>query len=261
MIVTVVCDEHLLFGEAFADALRANGVRVVVTAHPREAMAAFAIHPVTHLVLDVRFTAACGIRATREIRSGWPETRIVCLGAEEASVVRSCIEAGADLVLSKRQSLGELVDSVLRTPITRPAAARLVTTGSTVHPGTSQVSSEPLAARFLTNRERDVLRLLASAASTREIAKELGISVATARGYIQSAFIKLGVHSRVEAATYAVRNLLVGSRGGVTAARWPPGQGNSATTDARSEARRYPSSRTTSVVAVAGPPLYSPSST
>jgi DNA-binding CsgD family transcriptional regulator len=67
----------------------------------------------------------------------------------------------------------------------------------------------PLATQFLTNREREVLGLLVSAQSTARIADELGISLTTARGYVQSILAKLGVHSRVEAVAYAVQHCVV----------------------------------------------------
>jgi two-component system nitrate/nitrite response regulator NarL len=54
-----------------------------------------------------------------------------------------------------------------------------------------------------------VLQLLAMAKSTERIATEMGISVTTTRGYIQAILEKLGVHSRVEAVTYAVRHSVV----------------------------------------------------
>lgn len=58
----------------------------------------------------------------------------------------------------------------------------------------------------ITSREQEVLRLLASGASTEAIATQLGISPATARNHINKILGKLGVHSRLEAVTLALRN-------------------------------------------------------
>lgn len=66
--------------------------------------------------------------------------------------------------------------------------------------------SSPHPPLDLTRRQREVLRLLASGASTRVLAKKLGISPATARNHIHQLLAKLGVHSRLEAVTLALRN-------------------------------------------------------
>jgi two-component system nitrate/nitrite response regulator NarL len=210
MTVVVICDKHVLFGEAFAEALREHGVVPIVTATPAEAWEAFAHNGVHRLLLSMRFPDSSALEMIRHVSDVWPRAHIICRGAEEDAEIRSCIEAGADLVLSKHQPLHELVDVVAHGPtgpfrLRRGRRHRELVKGSAIPAGTR----EPLAARFLTSRERDVLRLLASAETTRSIAETLGISVTTARGYIQSAFIKLGVHSRVEAVTYAVRHSLV----------------------------------------------------
>jgi two-component system nitrate/nitrite response regulator NarL len=61
----------------------------------------------------------------------------------------------------------------------------------------------------LTRREREVLRLLASGASTQTVAARLFISPATARTHIHRILAKLGIHSRLEAVTFALRNSLI----------------------------------------------------
>ena len=66
-----------------------------------------------------------------------------------------------------------------------------------------------LPVKAMTNREQEVLRLLAAGASTDAIATKLGISPATARNHINKILAKLGVHSRLEAVTLALRNSLV----------------------------------------------------
>jgi two-component system nitrate/nitrite response regulator NarL len=210
MMIIVICDEHVLFGEAFAEAIREQGALPVVTARPADALAAFTGNRVNGLVMNMRSPDTSGLSVTRHIRSAWPETRIFCLGAEDAAAIRSCLEAGADLVLSKRQPLHELVHAVVHNPTGQTLSSYPSQTPDFVKdPAPLSADREPLAARFLTNREREVLRLLASAKSTRNISETLGISIATARGYIQSAFTKLGVHSRIEAVTYAIRHSLV----------------------------------------------------
>ena len=211
---TVVCDDHLLFGESFGAALQRRGARVTVTACPAETLQILERAPTERVVMSLRFPDGRGLAATRQIRSNWPETHVFCSGAEHAQLVQSAIDAGARAVLSKRQPLAELVETVLSTSgaISRgghiPEPRSIL--GAAARP---RAGDQPLAARFLTNRERDVLRLLVSARSTSEIAEELGIRLTTTRGYVQSILAKLGVRSRVEAVGYAVRNSVVLTHG------------------------------------------------
>jgi two-component system nitrate/nitrite response regulator NarL len=208
-LTVVICDQHLLFGEAFAQALRERGPQAVVVSRPQDVLAALERAPVTSVVMDVGFPHGSSAVVTRRIRSTWPDTPVVCIG-EEAHDEHSCPEAGPNLVLSKKQPLGALVEAALRPPGVRPGPSSVPRhPAGRGRPAAHPLKDQPLAARFLTRREREVLRLLASAVSTSAIAESLGISVATTRGYIQSTFTKLGVHSRVEAVTYAVRHGVV----------------------------------------------------
>ena len=210
MNTVVVCDEHLLFGEAFGAALRRRGAHAAVTSQPETVLAILTERPVTSVVINVHVLhSGDGLDVTRRIRRCWPETHVYCLAPDEPELLRACMEAGAHLVLSKKQPLGDLVRSVIEPPETRQEPSPLWQGAIRGRPASRQDVELPLAARFLTKRERDVLRLLTSAESTSTIAKKLGISVTTTRGYIQSTFIKLGVHSRVEAVTYALRNAVV----------------------------------------------------
>jgi two-component system, NarL family, nitrate/nitrite response regulator NarL len=210
MISIVVCDDHLLFGESFAAALRSEGARVSVASHPDQAIAALAEAPVDRVVMKVLFSQGCGLSATQQIRDNWPGTQVFCLGADTPELRHASIEAGAQAVLSKKRPLAELVETVLSTsPARRSGRGQPAPQVARKQPTASARHSESLAAKFLTNRERDVLELLALAQPTHTIANELGISVTTARGYVQSILVKLGVHSRVEAVAYAVRHSVV----------------------------------------------------
>ncbi|SDF23331.1 Response regulator receiver domain-containing protein [Blastococcus fimeti] len=204
----VICDQHLLFGESFAQALQERRREAVVVPWPEDVLSVLESRPVGSVVLDVGFPHGAALTVTRRIRSTWPDICVVCLGEEPDR--RHYTDGGADVVLSKKQPLGALVEAAMRTHHVHAPSS-----GSRPHQagrGRSAPPSrrdQPLPARFLTSRERDVLRLLVLAHPTSQIAAELGISVATTRGYVQSTFIKLGVHSRVEAVTYAVRNGVV----------------------------------------------------
>lgn len=231
MIDVLVCDHHRLFGEAFAAALRAAGAQVRVASDPVEALAALSRAPADRVVMSAHFPDGAGLHAIRQVRQTWPSTHVTCLGTagtadtesptgperasgterasgpERTARVDAERTAGAHALLSKNCSLRDLVEAVLRG---RAAPGSHVVPATRHRPAmcTSRVGG-PLAARFLTDRERDVLKLLVGAQKTDQIAAELGISVTTTRGYVQSILGKLGVHSRVQAVSYAVRHSVV----------------------------------------------------
>lgn len=207
MISAVVCDDHRLFGESLAAALEGEGADVTVTSNPDEALAKLEATPFDRVIINARFPRGDGPLAIRHIRFGWPQIHITCVGAENPDLVRSAIDAGAHAVLSKKRPLSELVETVLSaSSASRHGAEVRHGTGTSLSKDPHEGKSQSLGARFLTKRERDVLRLLVSAHSTYKIAAELGISVTTTRGYVQCILEKFGVHSRVEAVTYAVRH-------------------------------------------------------
>ena len=212
-VSVVICDEHRLFADAFSAALRQQGADVLATTDPDEARRLALTHSPCSVVLNVLRTPVPTVQALRAIRRHRPGTRLICLVGNDPEAGRLWLDAGADLVLSKRQPLQELVDCVLAASPALEAPAGWPGQRFPDGPGAAtrlRVSNaSPLAARFLTDREREVLRLLVAAESTKAIARRLGISVPTARRHIQSTFTKLGVHSRVEAVTFAVRHAIV----------------------------------------------------
>jgi two-component system nitrate/nitrite response regulator NarL len=208
MISVLVCDDHRLFGESFAAALRGEGARVIVTSHPDETIAMLEAAPVDRMVMNVRFPGGSGVVAIRHIRKTWPQMHVSCVGVDDPELLQSAIDAGAQAVLSKKRPLAELVETVLCASWAPwcGAGRRQEPLRVGLQAAACEVKNYPLAARFLTNREREVLQLLVSAQSTYGIADELGISVTTTRGYVQSILTKFGVHSRVEAVAYAARH-------------------------------------------------------
>lgn len=203
-MAAVICDEHLLFAEAFAEALRARGMLVVVTADAALTVQLTVRHAAAIVVVNPEPWTHRAAAVLREIRRARPQARLVCLSDDTSGAAGVALDDHVDLVVSKRLPLRNLVDLVITGPTM--AAKSLLESGSRKR---RHREPAPLAAQFLNPREQQVLRLLARAESTREIARHLGISVPTARGYIQSIFSKLGVHSRVEALNYAVQHALV----------------------------------------------------
>jgi DNA-binding NarL/FixJ family response regulator len=158
------------------------------------------------ILLDHRLPDGDGVAAIGELRALRPSAQIVVLTASAADhVLVAAIEAGASGFVSKSRSLDELT-----------AAVRAAATGESV------ISPEMLArllprlqrngrARHndLTEREREVLGLLADGLSNAAIAKQLFVSVHTVRNHIANLSAKLGAHSKLEVLSIAVRDGLL----------------------------------------------------
>jgi|SRR4051794_37995231 len=158
------------------------------------------------VLLDHRMPDGDGVSAIPELRSLRPGIGIVVLTASAADhVLMAAIEAGASGFLSKTRSIDEVTAAV------RAAAA-----------GESVISPEMLArllprfqrstghgAAELTDREREVLSLVAEGLSNAAIADRLIVSVHTVRNHIASMSAKLGAHSKLEALSIAVRQGLL----------------------------------------------------
>lgn len=158
------------------------------------------------ILLDHRMPDGDGVSAIPSLRALRPGVGVVVLTASAADhVLMAAIEAGASGFLSKTRSLDEVTAAV------RAAAA-----------GESFISPEMLARllpRFqrakvrgsadLTEREREVLALVAEGLSNAAIAERLVVSVHTVRNHIASLSAKLGAHSKLEALSIAVREGLL----------------------------------------------------
>lgn len=146
-------------------------------------------------------SAAAAVRSTRAVA---PHARLVCLVAAADDATARAAAAEGSVVLDRNLPLADLVADLLG--VTRTAGPRQCA------PQRASRTPVPLSARFLTPREHEVLELLAAARSTDAIAGAMGITTATARGYVQSVIAKLGVHSRVEAVAFAARHDLLLAR-------------------------------------------------
>jgi len=161
------------------------------------------------VLLDHRLPDGDGVAAISELRALRPSIKVVVLTASAADhVLVAAIEAGASGFVSKSRSLGELT-----------AAVRAAATGEAV------ISPELLARLLprlspsgrprhqeLTEREREVLGLVADGLSNAVIAERLVVSVHTVRNHVANLSAKLGAHSKLEALSIAVREGLLPGR-------------------------------------------------
>lgn len=164
------------------------------------------LHPDV-VLMDLRMPGMDGISATATIRRELPDTEVVALTSvlEDISVVEA-VRAGAIGYLLKDTEAPELRRAIKaaaagQVQLSPEAAARLMREIA------NDTNPQPL-----TDRERDVLVLLAQGSSNKDIAKRLTIGEQTVKTHIGHILSKLGVSSRTQAALYAVRAGLVVSK-------------------------------------------------
>jgi DNA-binding NarL/FixJ family response regulator len=163
------------------------------------------------VVMDVRMPRLSGVEATRRIKAECPEVGVLVLTAhDDDEYVFALLQAGANGYLLKTAETEELVRAIRATHAGQsaldPLVARKVVTQFASGKSLPDVLTE-VSAEFegLTERELEVLQLVASGKTNKEIGRVLYISDRTVQAHLSNIFSKLGVVSRTEAAMYAVR--------------------------------------------------------
>jgi DNA-binding NarL/FixJ family response regulator len=164
------------------------------------------------VVMDIRMPELDGVEATRQITAEVPETRVIVLTTFELDeYVFESLRAGASGFLSKDiepDALREAVHVVARgDSLLTPKAARKLITKFVAQ---STVDATDMARlQVLTERELDVMTLVARGLSNDEISQQLFMSPATARTHVSRAMAKLGVHDRAQLVVLAYQTGLV----------------------------------------------------
>lgn len=208
-VSVMVVDDHPIWRNGVARDLTERGFQVLATAGDGESAIriAGAVRPDV-VLMDLNLGALSGVEATRAITGALRSTRVLILSASgEHADVLEAVKAGACGYLVKSASVEELVDAVLRTvagdAVFTPGLAGLVL-GEYRRMAMAPDSGED--APQLTERETDVLRLVAKGLTARQIATRLVISHRTVENHVQSTLRKLQLHNRVELARYVIEH-------------------------------------------------------
>jgi DNA-binding NarL/FixJ family response regulator len=203
-ITCLVADDHPATIQAVADVLGERGVEIVGRAKDgEEAMEIIKERKPRIALVDLRMPRISGIEVARRARRVSPETAVVLYTAfGERALLTEALDAGARGFLLKEAPLGDLVravDTVADGGVyVDPVLAGVFATAS---------ATDKLPA--LTQREREVLRLLADGLSNEEIGQRLFISAETVRTHVRKAMAKLDADTRTQAVAKALRQSLI----------------------------------------------------
>ncbi len=207
-IKVMVVDDHPMWREGVARDLTEAGMEVVATAaNGTEALSrAPAVRPGV-VVLDLQIPAPNGVEVTASLVRADPAVRVLVLSASgEQGDVLDAVKAGATGYLVKSASRAELVSAVLRVAegdtVFTPGLAGLVL-GEYRRLSDASSAPGPDAPR-LTDRETEVLRLVAKGLSYKQIAERLFLSHRTVQNHVQNTLRKLQLHNRVQLVRYAI---------------------------------------------------------
>jgi len=165
------------------------------------------------VLMDVRMPRRSGIEAAGEIKDLLPHVKILMLTiSDEEADLYDAIKAGASGYLLKEIPIEEVADAIRsvwqgQSRISPSMASKLLTEFAAISKATNERPQMP--APRLTDREMEVLKLVAQGLNNRDIAKELFISENTVKNHIRNILEKLHLHSRMEAVVYAVREKLL----------------------------------------------------
>ena len=207
-IRVVLADDHAVVRKGIREFLdSANDIEVVAEAADGDrAVELVAEHRPDVAVLDIQMPGSSGIEATRQIKTQHPEVMVLILTAyDDDPYVFALLQAGASGYVLKTASSRELVQAV------RAVAAG----GSALDPAVAQKVVQQLArgrppggdhlVEALTERELEILELVAKGMTNKAIGRQLGISDRTVQGHLANIYGKLNVSSRTEAVTEALK--------------------------------------------------------
>jgi DNA-binding NarL/FixJ family response regulator len=205
----LVVDDHVVFAQLVERALSHEPDLTCVGIAPSlaEARRLCASQRPDVVIMDVRLQDGDGVDGAAELVGAYPDLRVVVLSAFiDSRLMQRAARAGATALQAKDGELDDLLDAI-----------RYAEPGSlAVHPrllhqlvNADQPAAPPTP--VLTQREHEVLRMLAAGHDLGVISRELSISINTCRGHVKSVLAKLGAHSQLQAVVIAMRAGLIGA--------------------------------------------------
>jgi len=214
-IRVVIVDDHALFRRGL-DRVLADEPDIEVVGEAADGVEAVArVRELTPdvVVMDVRMPRATGIEAARTLRAMVPETKVIMLTVSDLEEdLYEAVKAGVNGYLLKEVAIGEVADAVRAVAaghsLVSPSMASKLFREFNALAERAEDRQRALSPR-LTERELEVLKLVAKGLSNREIGGELYIAENTVKNHVRNVLEKLQLHSRMEAVVYAMREKLL----------------------------------------------------
>lgn len=206
----LVVDDNVLFAEAIQTALSTKGFHVSIASDVASALARFDDPLAPDVVLvEMCLAGGAGFALGTEILEHHPGSRVIALTRlSDGSAADRALDSGFAAYLTKDAKIDRLADTIWT-----------VASGGTVVPqylpeasngdAPPRAGAAALLLAQITPREREILELLSTGSTSREIERTLGISRNTVRTHVQNILAKLGVHSRLQAVAFAVEHGIV----------------------------------------------------
>jgi DNA-binding NarL/FixJ family response regulator len=208
VVTLVLADQQMLFAEGLGMLLDAEDDLVVLglAHHSRQAVDAVARYRPAVCILDAQLPDRDLAETLATAKAASPTTRLLALTDDaNPQTTAAVLTAGADGWLAKDRSSPQVAATVRKFAAGEPAAVELEL--AVRAPGRDP--SVALLVGTLTFREREILGLLTHGLTTRRIAQQLCLSYQTVRSHLYNTFIKLGVHSQLEAVRFALEHQVV----------------------------------------------------
>ena len=206
----LIVDDHDLFRSGLRNLLEDEGVQIVgEAAAGQEALKIVRELAPDVVVMDLNMPSMSGVEATRHITALSPLTRVIVLTiSDEDSDVLDAIVAGACGYLLKNSSISEVIAGIhaaaANQSLISPTIASKVL--QRVRATTEDTEMADTIRAELSDRELEVLKLIANGKDNAQIAAELVISPKTVKNHISNILMKLQIQNRIQAAVYAVRS-------------------------------------------------------
>jgi DNA-binding NarL/FixJ family response regulator len=207
----MVVDDHPMWRDSVARDLAEAGYEVVATAADgAQALRVFAAARPDVVVLDLQLPDMNGVEVTSALRAADPAVRVLVLSASgEQQDVLDAVKAGAAGYLLKSAARADFLDAVRRTAegdaVFTPGLAALVL-GEFRRMAAAPPAGGSADVPTLTERETEVLRMVATGLSYKQIATRLVLSHRTVQNHVQNTLGKLQLHNRVELVRYAIEH-------------------------------------------------------
>jgi DNA-binding NarL/FixJ family response regulator len=207
-IRVVLADDHAVVRKGIREFLEGEpDITVVAEAvDGQQAVALVAEHMPDVAVLDIQMPRVGGVEATRRIKAEHPEVRVLILSDyDDDPYVFALLQAGASGYVLKTADSADLVQAVRAVHRGESALDPIVTQRVVQQLASGRPLGTPTTIEALTEREIEVLRLVANGLTNKAIGQSLGISDRTVQGHLANIYGKLNVGSRTEAVTEALK--------------------------------------------------------